>query len=104
MSERPAGPEIRTVTLDTPLKRGETELTTIGVRRPKSGELRGGISLVSLAQLDVDELRKILPRITIPPLAAAEVDQLEISDLLSLGAEVSDFLLPSSLKPAVPAT
>ena len=36
-----------TITLDTPLTRGETEITELRLRKPTSGELRG-VSMGSL--------------------------------------------------------
>ena len=95
----PTGPKLSpAVTLDTPIKRGETEILKVQVRRPKSGELRG-LTLVDLAQLDVTALHKLLPRITLPNLTEFEVTNLEPADLLALGAEVSAFLLQKPARP-----
>ena len=33
--------ELKTVKLETPIKRGETEITVVKLRKPKAGELRG---------------------------------------------------------------
>ncbi|MDQ7987296.1 phage tail assembly protein [Pseudomonas sp. G34] len=81
-----------TVELDTPIVRGETTITHITVRKPLSGELRG-TSLAELANLDVNALRKVLPRITLPALTDVEVGRLEPADLLDLGMKVGNFLL-----------
>jgi len=89
------------VTLDQPVKRGDTELTDIQLRRPNSGELRG-LSLIETGQLQVDTLIKLLPRITLPRLTPQEVEALLPSDLLALGAEVGNFLLPKRLRPDSP--
>lgn len=83
------------VLLDTPLMRGTQAITSVAVRKPKSGELRG-VSLVALLQMDVVALQTVLPRITIPTLTKPEVAALEPSDLLQLGTEVSNFLLPKA--------
>lgn len=85
-------PTIRTVTLDQPIVRGEQTIDKLQIRKPQSGELRG-LSLVSIGQLKVDELTKLLPRITIPTLSEAEVGKMDPADLLAAGAEVGRFLL-----------
>jgi len=87
-----------TVTLDTPIKRGEQEITTIDLRKPSSGELRG-LSMVDLVKLEIDALAKLLPRITNPRLIEAEVAQLDPSDMFQLATEVASFLLPKGMKP-----
>lgn len=99
MSE-PNAPVFRTVTLDTPIVRGETKIEELQLRKPRSGELRG-LSLVDLGQLKVDSLTKILPRITMPPLTEAEVGNMEPADLLACGAEIGGFLLQKSQRAAV---
>lgn len=99
MSE-PNAPVFRTVTLDTPIVRGETTIDELQLRKPRSGELRG-LSLVDLGQLKVDSLTKILPRITMPPLTEAEVGNMEPADLLACGAEIGSFLLQKSQRAAV---
>lgn len=94
----PAG-LLTSVTLDHPIQRGEQTIHRLSLRRPRSGELRG-LNLVDLAQLSVNELRKLLPRISSPTLTEADVDNLDPADLLTLGAEVSAFLLPKAQRPA----
>lgn len=95
--------KLASVTLDYPIQRGETKIETVQLRRPNSGELRG-LSLVRLGQMDVDEIRKLLPRITIPTLLAEEVDRLDPADLMELAGEVGDFLLSKERKAALPTT
>ena len=80
-----------TVQLDEPIQRGDLTISEIQLRKPKSGELRG-VSLVDVANLDVMALQKILPRITTPTLTTVEVNNLELADLMQLGAEVAYFL------------
>jgi len=88
-------PTTKTVTLDYPFKRGDQDITAIDLRKPKSGELRG-ISLADLLQMDVTALQRVLPRITSPTLTEAEVAAMDPADLLQMGMEVSNFLLPKS--------
>lgn len=82
------------VTLDTPIVRGTQTIASVDLRRPKSGELRG-VNLSDLAQLDVSALIKVLPRVSMPTLTGADVENLDPSDLMKLGAEIVGFLLPS---------
>lgn len=56
-----------TVTLDTPIKRGDQLIETVTLRKPMSGELRG-LSLNDILQNDVLSLQKVIPRISTPML------------------------------------
>ena len=62
------------VELDEPIKRGETEITRVTVRKPKSGELRG-VRLQVLMEMDVISMTEVLPRITDPSLTKPEIGQ-----------------------------
>ena len=66
--------EPTTITLDTPITRGEQIIETIILRKPQVGALRG-TSLAALVNLDVDALQRVLPRITTPTLTEAEIAQ-----------------------------
>ena len=57
--------------------------------------------LSALLNLDYGALETLLPRITIPPLTKPEVAALDPSDLIQLGSEVMDFLLPKAAKAAL---
>ncbi|MFN3944609.1 MAG: phage tail assembly protein [Allosphingosinicella sp.] len=95
----PAGKtDIRTIDLDTPIVRGEQTISKLQLRKPDAGGLRG-LSLLSLMQMNTDELTKVLPRITIPTLTAQECRAMDPADLVQCAAEVSDFLLPKAKKP-----
>ncbi|MCI3908838.1 phage tail assembly protein [Pseudomonas viridiflava] len=85
------------IALDTPIKRGKTEILEISVRKPSSGELRG-IQLAELIQLDVASLIKVIPRLSNPALTAPEVANLDPADLLAIGSKVVGFLLQKSAK------
>ena len=82
----------KTITLDEPLKRGDTLVEQITLRKPKAGELRG-VSLVDLGNINVVALQQVLPRITTPILTAQDVANLDPADLLEIGAEVASFLV-----------
>ena len=86
------------ITLDEPIVRGDQTIQFIRLRRPNAGELRGGIKVLNLAQLDVDSLHVLLPRITEPPLTEGEIATLSFSDFFQLSAEVGNFLLPKEAR------
>jgi hypothetical protein len=92
-------PNTETVTLDSPIIRGETTIETLSIRKPMAGELRG-VSLVELMQMDVLALRKVLPRITTPSLTDIEVGRMDPADLVQCGVAVTGFLLTKSAKQA----
>lgn len=98
-----AAAAIATVTLDSPIVRGDSEITSIQIRKPQGGELRG-LSLALLGQMDVDQLMKLLPRITIPNLLPQEVAAMEPCDLMECADKVMDFLLSRARKAALPTT
>ncbi|MFC0669474.1 phage tail assembly protein [Azotobacter chroococcum] len=87
----------KTVTLDNPIVRGEQTITTIELRKPDSGSLRG-VTLTDVLQMDVNALFVVLPRISTPALTKPELLQMDPADLLQLGSEVTVFLLPKSAK------
>lgn len=90
-------PVNETVTLDTPIARGETTITEVSVRKPMAGELRG-VTLIDLMNMDVLALRKVLPRITSPSLTDAEIGRMDPADLVQFGVAVGHFLLTKSAK------
>lgn len=92
-----------TITLDQPIKRGDAEITSVELRRPASGELRG-LNLTDLLQMDVAALQRVLPRITTPTLTEQEIAALDPADLLQLGSTVAGFLLPKAAKQAASPT
>lgn len=95
---------LRTVTLDAPLERPNAEpVREVQVRKPNSGELRG-LTLMALSQLDYGALETLLPRITMPILHKQDVARLDPADLMQLGGEVMDFLLPKAAKEAASPT
>jgi len=85
------------IELDAPIKRGNTDIDSVTLRKPVSGELRG-VSLMDLAQMDVLALRKVLPRISSPSLTDVEVGNLDPADLMQCGVAVASFLLTKKMK------
>lgn len=98
--------KIRRFTLDGNVMVGDQVLiaagTEITVRKPHSGELRNGITLMALSQLDVNALHELLPRITMPVIHKNAT--LDPADLMQFGGEVMDFLLPTAAKQAASPT
>lgn len=94
---RPEQDDPSTHTLDTPLVRGTQTITSITLRKPKSGELRG-VSLSDLVSLDVVALSKVLPRISSPMLTEADVASIDPADLVQLGGIFAGFLMPKAVK------
>ncbi|WP_225775899.1 phage tail assembly protein [Pseudomonas sp. Marseille-Q5115] len=86
----------KTVTLDTPIVRGDSTINSIDVRKPQAGELRG-VNLTDVLQLDVNALIKVLPRVTTPTLTDQELRRMDPADFMQLGNEMSGFLLPKSV-------
>jgi hypothetical protein len=82
------------VTLEHPVRRGETVIESLTLRKPRAGELRG-LSLQSLGQSDVNQLITLIPRISEPPLTLQEVEAMEIEDLSAIGEVVFNFFLSS---------
>lgn len=83
------------VQLDEPIVRGEQTITSVQVRKPQAGELRGA-KITDLMQLDVVALQLVLPRVTLPLLTSADVASMEPSDLFAVGGELINFFLPKS--------
>lgn len=97
------GVEMKTIVLDTPLKRGDQEITSVQVRRPGAGELRGGISLLDIGNLKTDALAKVIPRVTIPTINELEVYTMDLADVFAIGAEIASFLLKKAKRADFPA-
>ena len=85
--------DVREVKLEAGIQRGEQRITTVQVRKPRAGELRG-LSLAELLNMNVDAISAVLPRVTQPMLHKQDVAQLEPADLVGLSVAVVGFLLP----------
>ena len=83
----------QTLTLDTPIKRGESEIKEITLNKPNAGALRGA-SLRGLLDFQTDDLIKVLPRVTEPALTEFEANRLDPADLVQMGGVIASFLLP----------
>lgn len=85
------------VTFAEPIKRGDTEITGVQIRKPAAGELRG-LEMRSLMMGDVTQHLKLLPRITTPILQEHELDKMDADDFADLVNETVTFLLPKGAK------
>ncbi|TCL03724.1 phage tail assembly protein [Sodalis ligni] len=90
-----------TLTLTSPVQRGETSITDITIIKPNAGTLRG-VRLADLANSDVDALLTVLPRITSPQLTRHECTLLELPDMVALAGKIIGFLSPTSDETASP--
>lgn len=93
-------PQTVTVTLSTPIKRGDAEITQITLRKPKAGALRL-LKLEDVFTTDVNTLFVLLPRITQPTLLESDIDNLEPEDLLEIAGAVKGFFMSGAMKAAV---
>lgn len=89
------------ITLEMPLKRGDSEITVVTVRRPVSGELRG-LSMLDLMRMEIDAVQKVLPRVTVPTLTAFDVAQLDPADTAQFGMAITDFFLTKAQREVSP--
>ncbi|MEJ6522103.1 phage tail assembly protein [Shewanella bicestrii] len=85
------------VTLDQAINRGKESVTEVTLRKPKAGELRG-LSLSDLLNLDVNAISTVLPRISSPMITKDEVLNMDPADLVQIGGEISNFLVPKKLQ------
>jgi hypothetical protein len=85
--------ELQTIELSAPIVRGEMTYTKISLRKPKAGELRGGLTLSDIIGLDIGALLKLIPRITEPPLTDPECNDLDPADLTEIGGAIRGFFM-----------
>ncbi|MFW2445979.1 MAG: phage tail assembly protein [Qipengyuania pacifica] len=84
-----------TVDLAEPIKRGETTIDKLQLRKPKAGELRG-LALSDVIGLDISAILKLLPRITEPALTDHECAGLDPADLTECGGAIRGFFMTAS--------
>lgn len=83
---------MKSVTLTTPIQRGETTIKTVALRKPDVGALRG-LKMTDVLQMDVNAMLLVLPRVTEPSLLPAEVFALDPSDFLNLSGNLVSFFM-----------
>lgn len=89
-----------TVELAEPIRRGTTEIATITLRKPRSGELRG-LSMQDLLTSDVTAILKLIPRISSPPLIQDEADALDPEDLAEVAGAIRGFFMTKAERVAI---
>jgi len=82
--------DMNTVTLHDPIEDNGETIKAVKLIRPNSGNLRG-LKLLDLAQMDVSQVEKLLPRITRPALSPDAVRQLDPVDLMRFAGKISGF-------------
>lgn len=82
----------KTIQLDTPIKRGKTEITEIVLRKPQSGALRG-TRLQAIMDMDVNAMMTVIPRISSPALTTQEIAEMDPADLTAMSVEVVTFFV-----------
>lgn|GEM_PF-162995 len=87
-----AQPQPGSILLETPIRRGDQMISSLTLRKPNAGTLRG-IKLADLLQMDVGALTTLLPRISTPTLTAADAAKLDPVDLVAIATEVGNFFL-----------
>lgn len=88
-------PHSKTITLTTPIVRGDTTISEITVNKPKVGALRG-LSLADVVKMETDTMLKLIPRVTIPALAEHEVSDMDLPDYTAVTTEIINFFAPTA--------
>jgi len=83
--------KMNTVTLSEPVTIEGDEVSTITLRKPSTGELRG-LSMADIFRMETNALFKLLPRITEPPLTALQVSTLDPADFADMAVKTTLFL------------
>lgn len=83
------------LTLENPIQRGETTITTLTLHKPKGGALKG-ISIRAVLDMECDTVQRLLPRISDPKITAQEANNLEAEDIAMAGVKIAGFFLPKS--------
>ncbi len=81
----------KTIQLDTPIKRGKTEITEIVLRKPQSGAVLRGTRLQAIMDMDVNAMMTVILRISSPALTAQEIAEMDPADLTAMSVEVVTF-------------
>ncbi|NKJ40814.1 phage tail assembly protein [Novosphingobium sp. SG720] len=85
------------VTLAQPLMREGGPITSLTIRKPKGGDMRG-TKLTEIVNGDVTAVAIVIPRITTPAIAAHEYFSLEADDLAEVVGVVVGFFMSSAQK------
>ncbi len=89
-----------TVTLNTPIIRGETTIEKLTLRKPKGGELRN-LTLQDILQTDIGTIITLVTRISDPILIKDEAENLEADDLAEIGGVIRGFFMTATERKAI---
>ncbi len=78
------------VILNTPIKRGDQEITEVEFREPDTGALRG-LKVVDVLNMDVAQHSLLIPRIS--NITRPEFEGLKLKDSLAVMQEVNGFFV-----------
>jgi hypothetical protein len=80
--------DTRTALLSAPIKRGETTINRVTLRKPDTGSLRG-LALVDVLRMEMKAIGTLALRIS--DLSASEFEALDPRDILTVSAEIVSF-------------
>lgn len=86
-----------TVTLVEPIARDSGAVSSLTLRKPKAGELRG-IKLQELMVCDVSTVLTVLPRISDPFITDVEAANLSTEDIAEIAGAVLGFFMTPAQK------
>jgi Phage tail assembly chaperone proteins, E, or 41 or 14 len=89
----------RTISLQTPITRGEQSIPSLTLRQPKGGDLRG-LSLAQLSQSDFNQVQTLVTRIANPSITKEEFANLDPADMMEISGEIVGFFLTNAQKAA----
>jgi len=89
MSE-PADPKMVNIELECPIERESGAITSLSVRKPGAGELRG-LKIQDIMGADVNTMIVLIPRISSPFLTAPEVESLDPADFAEISGTIVNF-------------
>lgn len=92
MTETPMPAASHAITLDFPIKRGESEIKSLTINRPKALQLMG-LSMRDLMSTQVSAYLELLPRVTMPPITEPEAQELEAPDVAEIVGVMRDFFM-----------
>ena len=79
------------VTLNQPIKIGETEVTELDLRQPTGGDLRG-LKIIEVLQGDVDSIATLVPRIATPVITPNHIKETSMSNIVTIQGVLVGFL------------
>lgn len=89
--------ELKPVPLEKPVKRGDTAIDLVQIRKPVAGDCRG-LQVAQLQFGDVNSIIKIVPRISIPRLEEHEVAALDTNDFAEVTEIIAGFFTTSATR------